>query len=217
MNPRSLSTLPGAYQVSSGNVIAITRSGNELFMMQTGSALGRQRLYPLSADRFLIRKTSSRNFATAETEIAFTTGPDGKAPGLDLFVNGLRLPGHAVRLSAGTGQGAIQKLQALAARVEQQTPVPNGPDVLRRLIDRMADGHPEQMQVSPELSSVLQFDRIPNQRIMTSHGPIESIKYEETAPDGVDLYRVGFSRGAAFFGILLGDDGVIEKLDLRLN
>jgi CubicO group peptidase (beta-lactamase class C family) len=218
MDPRSLTALPGGYQLSPDKIIAISRTGSELFMMQTGSTLGRQRLYPLSPDRFLIRETSSQHFPeTSETEVAFTTAPDKKAQRIDLFVNGIELPDHAVRMSPGAAQRAIEQLAALAARVERQVPVPGGPEALRQLIDRMADGHPEQLQVGPELARVLQWDRIGNQRFMTGHGSIESIKFLETLPNGFDLYRIVFSRGSGLFGILLGDHGAIEQLTVRLN
>jgi hypothetical protein len=101
-------------------------------MMQTGSEVGRQRLYPLSPARFLIKETSSRHFETSETELAFTSGVDGKAQRLDLFVNGVQLPGHAVRMSPGAAQRAIDHLAAIAARVERQVPVPGGAEALRR-------------------------------------------------------------------------------------
>jgi CubicO group peptidase (beta-lactamase class C family) len=216
--PDSQTGLVGVYRGAAENILAITRDKDELFLTQIGSSAGPRRLYPLSADRFLLGTPLQEiDPDNVGTEVVFARDNQESGRTLKLVPVGADGTTTATRLRAVDQQPVLEKLAQITLRYQKQIPASGGAAALRRLIAAMAQGKPEEARVAPGFAEVIRIDRIPNARIFSRLGPIVSIAYDGTSPGGSDAYRVQFAHGDCFIHLQMNPDRQIQDLNLRVN
>jgi CubicO group peptidase (beta-lactamase class C family) len=216
--PGSQTGLVGVYRDSTRNMLAITRNEDDLFLSQIGSSAGPRRLYPLSADRFLLGVPLKEiDPDTVGMEVIFARDDNGSGRKLKLVHPGPAATTIATRLDAQTQKRVLEQVVQIAQRYQKQVPAAGGAEALRRLIPAMAQGKPEAAHVAPGFAEIIRIDRIPNARIFSTLGPIASIAYDGTSPGGSDAYRVQFANGDCFIHLQMNPDGEIQDLNLRVN
>jgi len=216
--PSSLDGLAGVYRDPSGSTVVATRSRNDLFLVRVGDQNGPQRLYARSKDQFFFETDADQNYPeSGEVQVRFKRTTDGKGHALQQVLDGSNEILNAVRLSSVDEQPVLEQLKQTTQRYQKQMPAPGGAESLRRLLAVVNLGKPEDAHVGPGLAEVLRTDRIPNARLFSALGAIESVLYRGTSPGGYDTYRVSFAKGDCFFHILVNADGGIQDLDVRID
>ncbi len=216
--PSSIDGLVGVYRDRGGSTVVATRNGNHLFLVRIGGQNGPQRLYAQSKDRFSFETAADQNYPeSGEVQVIFKRTTDGKGHALQEVLDGSSEILNAVRLSSVDAQPVLNQLKQTTQRYQMQMPAPGGAEALRRLLAVVNLGKPEGVQVGPGLAEVLRTDRIPNARLFSALGAIESVLYRGTSPGGYDTYRVSFAKGDCFFHILVNADGGIDDLVVRID
>ncbi|MEJ0005814.1 MAG: serine hydrolase [Steroidobacteraceae bacterium] len=206
--PNFLDELVGVYKDATGNATAITRKHNALYLVLIGGHDGPVRLYAQSKNEFLYDTAAYQNFPeTVEVKLTFERTPDGRSQLLRQVEGGSVAPFAATRLSSADGQPILAQLRAFALRYQKQIRAPGGAEALRRVIEAIVAGTPENVLVGPVIAEVLRTDRTPNEQIFSAMGPMTSASYQGTTPAGYDTYRVLFAKGDCVFHILVDDQG----------
>lgn len=216
--PSSLDGLAGVYRDPDGRTVVATRNRSHLFLVRIGDRNGPQRLYAQSKEQFFFETAADQNFPeSGEVQVTFKRTTDGRGHALQEVLDDSSEILNAVRLSSVDEQLVLEQLKQTTQRYQKQMPAPGGAEALRHLLAVVNLGKPEDVHVGPGLAEVLRTDRIPNARLFSALGTIESVLYRGTSPGGYDTYRVSFAKGDCFFHILVNADGGIQDLDVRID
>jgi hypothetical protein len=105
--------------------------------------------------------------------------------------------------------------KALAQRVKDQKPLPNGETVLRTTIAQLRSGAPNYSSMSDGLSDAVRKQLPEQRRSLDRLGEIEAVTFKGVGPGGADIYEIKFEHGSAEWRILIGREGRIEALFTR--
>lgn len=113
-------------------------------------------------------------------------------------------------LVGSTGAEAQAPAPAPAA-----TPSPAWESLLRQTIDQMQRGQPDYDRMSPALVDATHQQLAQIQQAFTQLGKLTAVKFEQTTPEGMEIYTVTFEHGTTQWGIFVGADGKIAGLGFK--
>jgi bla regulator protein BlaR1 len=184
----------GDYQMAPSAVLAVTREGSALFAQLTGQP--KFEVYPQSETEFFYKVVQAR--------ITFGADSSGRATGLVLHQNGT--DHRAPRIDAATAQKVAD---ALAARIQAQTPMPGSEAAVRHLVAGVASGNPNYDEMSPELATAVR-EQLPQLRaVALPMGAVTSIEFMGVGSQGWDSYQVKHEHGVSQVRIMLDSKGTI--------
>jgi len=101
---------------------------------------------------------------------------------------------------------------ARAAHVKAQTPLPNSEAVLRRLIEALQSGRPDDSHMSEGFAAFFR-ERAPSaQARLASLGALQSLAFRGVGPGGADIYLATFSGGKLECRLALGPGDIVQGL-----
>jgi CubicO group peptidase (beta-lactamase class C family) len=210
-SPRDLQTDPGAYEVSEGTFVVVTREGKRLFLQTSWD--GRQPLLPLSNGKFFLTRISANSLFNREDDeiVSFRTGPLHTVDAIE-FSDGRGTIRTARRLSGSKSRTVTRDMIEIALRYTHQNPAPGEATLLRRLLPGLADGHPDFSLMTARVASQVAAVVVLDEQIFAPLGPLKSMAFVHASPAGVDTFHLVFANGAGDMDIALGDDGKIRDL-----
>jgi CubicO group peptidase (beta-lactamase class C family) len=160
--------------------------------------------YPEGGGKFFAR--------TAEVQLAFQTATDGQVTGA-LISPAAGQPIPAKRIDAAE---ADRLTKALAQRVASKTASPGTEEALRRFIAEVQKGEPDYSRMNPQLANAVRqsLDQV-RTSLLLPLGALKTVTFQEVGPGGMDRFDAAFEKGSLQFGIMLGENGRIEGLNLR--
>jgi CubicO group peptidase (beta-lactamase class C family) len=194
----------GAYRMTGGPVMLITRDGSQL-----SEKLGNQQAFPIfpeSRTMFFLKAVD------AEIEFAKDDGR-GRPSQLILHQGGRDMP--AARLDDAESKRIADAAVAFAKRFKEQTPVAGGEAALRRLIDEVRAGKPNYDLMSPDIAQATRQNLPQLQSQIAELGAVKSLAFKGVGPGGADIYTVTFEKGALEYRIWLTPDGKIDSVNSR--
>jgi CubicO group peptidase (beta-lactamase class C family) len=200
--PANLKRFAGWYTAAPSQVVKIEASGANLVAQTSGQQP--TTYYPEGGGKFFAR--------TAEVQLAFQTGADGQVTGALISPAGGQ-PIPAKRIDAAE---ADRLTKAMAERVASKTASPGTEEALRRFIAEMQKGETDYSRLSPQLASAVRqsYDQI-RSSVLLPLGALKTVTFQEVGPGGMDRFNAAFEKGSLQFGIMLGENGRIEGLNLR--
>jgi CubicO group peptidase (beta-lactamase class C family) len=186
-----LDQLNGYYRVPEGEVMTVSRAGDHL---HSEGYLQRMDVYPQSEKEFFSKRE--------DIQFTFRTQKSGRVVALVLHQNNRDTT--AIRISDREGK---QLADALAKRINDQTPSPNSEAVLRRSIARIIAGTPDYTQMGQALADITRAQLPQLQTTFKGWGELKAIAFKGVGPLGADIYNVTFERATVEYRISLGVDG----------
>jgi len=102
----------------------------------------------------------------------------------------------------------------LAARVQEQKPLPGSEAALRRLVDAVARNEPNYEEMVAPLQYLIRT-QLPQLRVHAScFGPVVSVSFQGVGNLGYDVFDVKRERGSEQYRILVGSDGMIANVQI---
>jgi hypothetical protein len=199
LDPKVLNRYAGAYQMPNGPAMLITLDKNQL-----SGKLGNQPalpIFPESQTMFFLKEVD------AQIEFA------ADASQLTLHQNGRDMA--AKRLDDAEAKKLIDAAAALAKRFKDQTPVPGGEAVVRRLIEEIRTGKPNFDLMSGGLANTTRQQLPQLQSSIVALGALQSVVFKGVGPGGADIYTCKFENGSIEYRIWLGADGKLESAGVR--
>lgn len=209
--PQDLQTYPGAYEVSAGTFVVVTRQGDHLFMQTLLE--GRQALLPLSNGKFFLKDVRPNYLFNREDDevISFNTDVFNRIDAIE-FSDGHGLTRTARRLSGTKAQTVILDMTGIALRYEHQTAASGEATLLRRLLPGLADGKPDYSLLTAPVASQVRAVVALDEQIFAPLGPLQSMSFVRVSPAGVDTFHLVFKNGAGDMDIAQGNDGKVRNL-----
>ncbi len=189
----------GHYQMESGSVIAISREGNQLFMQLSGQPP--IPIYPESANAFFLK--------IVPAQVTFTRNDAGVVDAIVLHQGGFDHP--AVRIDAAQAQAVTEALQQ---RIINPSPAAGSEAVLRRFLEVLREGRPDDDQMTEALAMVVRQQLPILQAELARLGDVKSVVFKAVSARGADAFLVTFDKGEAEWRIRLGPDGKANALAL---
>jgi len=185
----------GAYQMAPSAVLAITRTGSQMFAQLSGQP--RLEIFAQSETEFF--------YKVVKAQISFQTDAQDHTTALVLHQNGE--DHRAARIDDATAQ---QISAALDARIQSQTATPGSERALRHLIDGIVTGNPPFAEMSPQLADATRQQLSRLQAAMAQLGAVQSVEFRGVGSQGWDIYDVRQEHGVSQWRIALGTDGIIS-------
>jgi CubicO group peptidase (beta-lactamase class C family) len=194
----------GAYRMTGGPIMLITRDGNQL-----SEKLANQQAFPIfpeSRTMFFLK--------AVDAEIEFAKDDSrGRPSQLILHQGGRDMP--ATRLDDAESKRIADAAAAFAKRFKEQTPAAGGEAALRRLIDEVRAGKPNYDLMSSDMAQVTRQNLAERQSQIAALGAVQSVAFKGVGPGGADIYLVTFEKGAFEYRIWLTPDGKIDSVNFR--
>jgi hypothetical protein len=204
LDNKVLNRYVGAYQMAQGPAMLITLENDQLF-----EKLGNQPAFPIfpqSKTMFFLK--------VVDAQIEFPKDESGEhASQLTLHQNGRDMV--AKRLDEVEAKRIADQAAAGAKRFKDQTAAPGSEAALRKLIEGLRAGNPDNDLVSSNFAAITRQQLPQLQSTTTDLGAIQSVSFKGVAPGGADIFQLKFEKGALEFRILLGPDGKIEGVGIR--
>jgi hypothetical protein len=102
-----------------------------------------------------------------------------------------------------------------AKRFKDQTAVPGGEAVVRRLIEEMRSGKPNYDLLTSRYAEVIRAQLTDMQSTIAQLGALQSVAFKGVGPGGADIYTCTFANGAVEFRIWLAPDGKLDNSNIR--
>jgi bla regulator protein BlaR1 len=192
----------GYYRLGKSRQIAVvTRTGGRLFFKLTG--VENQEVLATSPTHFVLKL----NPALASAD--FIT--DGASPATELVTHwGPNI--SWLRMDAATGR---QFEAELAARIQNSTPAPGTEAALRGVLGWEETGTPDYATLAPGIADLIRKTIGEDQKFRAALGAVKSVQFQGVGPNGYDSYLVTFEKGARIYRILLGENGLIDRLSAQ--
>jgi hypothetical protein len=81
--------------------------------------------------------------------------------------------------------------------------------------EELARGEPNYDLLSPQMADVTRRQLTALKERLSSLGPVQSVKFVEVAPSGVDVYEVRYANGGLRWIISLTSDGKLANAGLQ--
>jgi hypothetical protein len=199
LDPQTLTRYVGAYQIANGPAMLISLENNQL-----SSKLGNQPAIPIFPE-------SKTMFFLKAVEAQLEFAPD--ASQLTLRQNGRDMT--AKRLDDAEARRVADAAGAFQKRFKDQTPVPGGDAIVRRLIEEIRAGNPNYDLMSSDLAKGTR-EQLPMLQSSTIElGKLQSVTFKGVGPGGADIYECKFENGSVEYRIWLGADGKLESANAR--
>jgi CubicO group peptidase (beta-lactamase class C family) len=199
-----LSRYVGAYQMPGPGapVMLITLDGNQL-----SGKLGNQNaipIFPESATMFFPK--------VVDAEIEFAKLGDRGIPSELILHQGGR-DQAARRLDDAEAKRLAEAAAAFAKRLKDQTAVPGTDAFVRKMIEDLRIGKPDDAMLSPGAPIHRQLPQLRSE--VAQFGAIQSIAFKGVGPGGADIYSVKSEKGAWEYRIWFAADGKAEQANTR--
>jgi bla regulator protein blaR1 len=195
--PSLLDRYVGSYRAGPLTVTHITRSGDALFMQNSGAF--RSQILPESQTRWVRADTGDA--------LTFASVAQGKAAKLAVARGGVDEDRPRI------DEAAARRVESdLAARIKVQKPQPGAQEALRRTIESEARGKPDYASFYPGLAGIVRKDLPMIQSALKQFGPITSIRFRRVDSKGWDVYRVAHAGVEIDWSILIDAKGRIVNL-----
>jgi hypothetical protein len=120
----------------------------------------------------------------------------------------------ATRVDDVAAKAIAETLVVTNKRIKDQIPAPGSEAALCQLINDLAVGNPKYDSMTAEMAALTRDQLGQLQPIMNNLGAVQSVKFEKVMPDGIDVYKVTFTKGNAEFGIGLQGSGIISGVGI---
>ena len=199
IDPKVFDAYAGAYVVGR-QYMTVKREGDRFYAhISTQQPV---EIFPQSDHEFFLK--------TADAQLTFKTGPDGKATQVTLRQNGNDQAG--TRLNDSETKLVTESQAAAPKRFKDQTQDPRTEAVLRQLLDDMRRGEPKYDQIMPSLANFLREDMPEIQRQLKRLGAVKTVAFKSVSPGGSDIYQVKFENGEIECRLMLASDGTMVLL-----
>lgn len=199
LDPNQLKRYVGAYRMGPNAVMTVTLDENQLSAQLTGQ--GALPIFPESATMFFLK--------VVDAQVEFS--PD--ASQLTLHQNGRDMA--AKRLDEAESRRLADAAAAFQKRFKDQTPVPGGEVMVRKMIEGLRAGNPDYSLMSSDMAKVTR-DQLTNlQSSMVQLGELQGVSFKGVGPGGADIYTCKFANGTVEYRIWLGADGKLESANVR--
>jgi CubicO group peptidase (beta-lactamase class C family) len=105
--------------------------------------------------------------------------------------------------------------EALAKRVADQKPYPDGDAVLRRLIGELQRGQPDYSRMGDVIAAATRRQLPAMQQRLIQLGALQSLTFRGVGPGGADIYEAAFYGWKLEWRMALAADGSIQDLVIR--
>jgi hypothetical protein len=191
----------GDYQLGPFLVVSITHEGNQMFAQAGDQPF--MELAPESDTKFVVKNI-------AGIGISFVKDSAGTVTSAIIHQGITNTP--APRLTASQ---AKELRDALAKRLEDQTPAPGTAEALRLLIESVQKGQPSYDMMTAPIAATVHLVAAQTQASLQKLGAVKSIAFIRIAGNGGDLYEVVYENGAMQYLIGLMPDGKVALLQSR--
>jgi len=200
LDPAVLDGYVGRYRFPGPGVFTIARDGQRMTAQLTGQ--GAVEIYPSSRTEFFVKVVDAR--------ISFETDAQGRAKALTLHQNGQHI--QAPRMD----DQAAQRLEdAVAVRVQSQTPFPGSEAAVRRLYAGLLSGQPNYDEMGAGLAQATR-EQLPQLLAGAQKlGAIQSVEFRGVDPAGMDTYDLRHEHGRTTFRIVMSADGKVQGALMR--
>jgi CubicO group peptidase (beta-lactamase class C family) len=201
-SPDSLTKYVGVYSMAAGANMVVTLERDQLY-----TKLGNQQAIPI------FRESKTMFFTkVVDAELEFKNDDDqGRPTQLILHQNGRDMPGR--RLSDAEAKQIAEAAAAFAQRFKDQTPVPGTEAAVRKMLDDLWSGKPDDNMMSPGAPIRQQLPQLQSE--VKQLGKMQSIKFQGVGPGGADIYSVKSENGAWEYRIWFAPDGKVEQANTR--
>ncbi|NLR97679.1 MerR family transcriptional regulator [Rhizobium sp. P38BS-XIX] len=195
----SFADYAGAYTTEDGTISIVSSRDDKLFYRIVG-----QEDIEISSegnDGFFMK--------SIPVQVTFNRNKDGHVVSLTHHQNGCEDLVARMDLTQALG---IEK--DITERIRDQTPMPDGPRILQRVIEEHARGEPDTSMMSPPLAALAseQMDMISGE--LEKAGSLTRLIFKGVA-NGLDIYEVEFENAKMEWGIAITFRGKISHLYLR--
>jgi Domain of unknown function (DUF3471)/Chlorophyllase enzyme len=192
----------GHYKINDTVVMTVSRSGTHLFGQMTGQ--GALELFPSSKTEYVVRQMNA--------QITFMADAQGHATALTVHQGPAQITAPRIddQIAAQIEQRAKQLQDAVNARVQSQTPMPGSEAALRRLFAGFLAGTPNYDEMGPGLAAATRQQLVQLQANAQTLGAIQSVKFLNVTPQGMDAYEIHHEHGTSNMQIMLSPDGKIQ-------
>jgi hypothetical protein len=142
---------------------------------------------------------SMQRMASASQPMVVT---DGSGACLEII-----MPGDTTRTVVIRPPGALAR-----AAGRDATPLPGAEDAVRRYIEAVRRGAPDEAQMTPWAMSVARRTLRVQQAILAKLGAVQAISFAGVGPAEDDIYRVTFDHGSVECRVDLAPDGKIRRI-----
>ncbi|MFC0220336.1 MerR family transcriptional regulator [Pseudochelatococcus lubricantis] len=192
LDPVLYADYAGHYLLADGIGLVVTRKEDRLFVRVTGQP--EVEAFPYAQDAFFLK--------VVPAQIVFTRGAGGVVSGLVLHQNGYEQP------AARVGEEITRNIEeALAARVKNGTPLPDGEALLRSVIAEHRLGEPDYDGMTPPLAALAREQAGAIRDELERLGQLQGLSFKGVSPMGWDVYDVRFENGGQEWGFTLAADG----------
>jgi len=203
VKPELLDRYIGAYQLNDGSSYLVRRDGDRL----VGHVFGRPpaALFPSSEVELFARDV--------DVVVSFTLDDKGAVTAIQHRLNGRERNGP--RAEESKSRQLIAFLEQTAQRIKDQKPHPGSDPALRKLVADIAIGKPDYESMSSGLAEITRQQLTALQQQLSDLGALKTLTFVRALPDGGDEFDADFAKGGLRLGILLNDEGRIERAWLR--
>ena len=204
LDPNLLEHYVGAYRMTQGPVMLITRESKQLF-----ARLGEQPTFPIFPE-----SETSFFFKVVDAQIEFPKDEGAeKASRLVLHQNARDMT--AQRAAAAEEKELLAANAALVKRFKEQAADPGSEATLRRLIGELQAGNPDYSRMSAGMADATRQQLPQLQSALKGLGAIRSVAFKGVGPGGADIYEVKFASGALEYRITVDAGGKIVAANVR--
>jgi hypothetical protein len=103
------------------------------------------------------------------------------------------------------------------ARIRQKIPMPDGENIVRRVIADGLRGEPDFDNMSPPLAALVREQHDDIQADMKKVGGLKDVAFKGVSQAGLDIYEVQFESASMEWGFALAASGKISHLYSRFT
>jgi bla regulator protein BlaR1 len=185
------------------SVLDVKREGDRLMWGATGQ--GSVEIFPLSEREFFLDPALR---GANNVRIEFVTNGGSKATSVIIKQgNGMEIPCPRIE-----EREAKRMADALALRIQTNTPHPATEPALRRLIEGAMADKLDYETMSPAMAQAMKAQGAAVHASMKYLGKLQSVEFVSVGPQGWDAYTVKFEKGTQNWRIVMDESGKIAGL-----
>jgi DNA-binding transcriptional MerR regulator len=190
----------GAYETADGTLSIVSHRDGRIFYRIVGQS--DIEIFPESETKFFMK--------VLPVQILFERSQDQRVHGLSHHQNGFE--DHAVRVDLDQVRVIEDVIQR---RIREQTPLPEGKIVLRKVIEEHVRGEPDLDGMSPALAALAEEQKGFIQTELEQAGELKHLSFKGVSQVGLDIYDADFEHAKTEWGFALTHRGRISHLYLR--
>jgi serine-type D-Ala-D-Ala carboxypeptidase/endopeptidase len=202
-DPKTFDRYVGVYLFAPAAAVTVTRAGDQLYTQLSGQQ--KFPMFPEGEERFFLK--------VVDAQWSFAVDAEGKVTQVTLHQNGR----DQVAKRADAAQAALVTAaqDAIAKRIEAQTPAPGSEAALRRHFDELRAGQPNYDLLSPTFATATRRQLVEIKETLARLGAVQSITFKSVGPGGDDIFEVQFEHGATEWRITMESEQKIAGVGYR--